>query len=155
MRIQLTLNGRPTAIDVAPQDLLLDVLRDRLGLTGAKRSCDVEVCGACTVLVDSGPVSSCTFLAAETDGRDVLTVEGFRETPAFERIADAFAHHAALQCGFCTTGMVLTVHALLEDGALTDEASIRQGLSGNLCRCTGYRAILTAVSELAGSEIPA
>jgi carbon-monoxide dehydrogenase small subunit len=155
MRIDVTLNGRPTAMEVAPQDLLLDVLRDRLGLTGAKRSCDVQVCGACTVLVDGGPVSSCTFLAAEADGREVLTVEGFRDTPAFDRISDAFAHHAAVQCGFCTTGMVLTVHALLEDGALTDEASIRQGLSGNLCRCTGYRAILTAVAELAGSEIPA
>ena len=151
MRVELTLNGRPAALEVAPQELLLDVLRDRLGLTGAKRSCDVQVCGACTVLVDGAPVSSCTYLAAETEGREVTTIEGFRETEAFARISDAFGRHAATQCGFCTTGMVLTVHALLEDGELTDEASIRHALSGNLCRCTGYRGILEAVSDLAGT----
>ncbi len=155
MRVALTLNGTPTALDVEPRELLLDVLRDTLGLTGAKRSCDVQVCGACTVLVDGSPVSSCTLLAVETDGHEVLTVEGFREQPAFTRIADAFERHAAVQCGFCTTGMVLTIHALLEDGAFTDEASIREGLSGNLCRCTGYRAILAAVGDLAGIGEPA
>ncbi len=155
MRVHLTLNGRPTELDVAPSDLLLDVLRDRLGLTGGKRSCDVQVCGACTVLVDGGPVSSCTYLAAEAHGRQVMTIEGFRETPAFDQIADAFARHAALQCGFCTTALVLTTHALLEEGELTDEASIRHGLSGNLCRCTGYRAILEAVAYLAGAEASA
>lgn len=152
MRVQLTLNGRPTELDIATSDLLLDVLRDRCGLTGVKRSCDVQVCGACTVLVDGAPVSACTYLAAEAHGREVTTIEGFRETPAFDRISDAFARHAALQCGFCTTGLVLTVHSLLEEGELTDEASIRHGLSGNLCRCTGYRAILDAVADLAGAE---
>ena len=148
MLIQLSLNGQPTVLDVPPQAFLLDVLRERLGLTGAKRSCDSEVCGACTVLVDGGPVSACTYLAAEADGRVVTTIEGFRDTPAFGPIAAAFTRHAAVQCGFCTPGMVLTIHSLLEDGELSDEASIRHGLAGNLCRCTGYRSILAAVSDL-------
>jgi carbon-monoxide dehydrogenase small subunit len=155
MRIVLELNGVETSLDVEPREFLLDVLRDRLGLTGAKRSCDVQVCGSCTVLVDGAPVSSCSYLAAETHGREVLTIEGFRETPAFESIAAAFTRHAALQCGFCTPGMVLTIHSLLEDGELTDEASIRHGLAGNLCRCTGYRSILDAVGELASGEVTA
>lgn len=148
MRIDLELNGAPVALEVGPSALLLDVLRDELGLTGAKLSCDVQVCGACTVLVDGAPVSACSYLAAEANGHQVQTIEGFRETPAFEPIAAAFTRHAALQCGFCTAGMVLTVHALMQAGDLTDEASIRRGLAGNLCRCTGYRAILDAVSDL-------
>jgi len=155
MHIDLRLNGQPTRIDVGPQELLLDVLRDRLALTGAKRSCDVQVCGACTVLVDGAPVSACTYLAAETHGRDVLTIEGLRELPAFERIAAAFSRHAAVQCGFCTPAMALTLHALLADGELTDEASIRHGLAGNLCRCTGYRAIVGAALDLAAAGTPA
>lgn len=152
MQIALELNGTHTSLDVEPQEFLLDVLRDDLGLTGAKLSCDAQVCGACTVLVDGAPVSSCSYLAAETDGRAVTTIEGFRDTPAFEPIAAAFTRHAALQCGFCTAGMVLTIHALLEDGDLTDEASIRHGLAGNLCRCTGYRAILDAVGDLVPTQ---
>jgi carbon-monoxide dehydrogenase small subunit len=152
MRIEMQLNGALRAVDVDPNELLLDVLRERLSLTGAKRSCDVQVCGTCTVLVDGQPVSSCTYLAAEADGRDVLTIEGLRELPAFERIADAFTRHAALQCGFCTPAMALTVHALLRDAELSDEASVRHGLSGNVCRCTGYRAILDAVLDLASGE---
>ncbi len=154
MRLDLRLNGAHRTLDVEPQELLLDVLRERLGLTGAKRSCDVQVCGTCTVLVDGQPVSSCTYLAAEADGREVLTIEGFRETESFARIADAFTRRAASQCGFCTPAMVLTTHALLEEGAFTDEDAIRQGLSGNLCRCTGYRAILQAVGDLAGVDTP-
>ena len=117
-RIELELNGARSTLEVEPQAFLLDVLRDDLGLTGAKLSCDSQVCGACTVLVDGAPVSACSYLAVETDGRTVTTIEGFRETPAFEPIAAAFTRHAALQCGFCTPGMVLTVHALLEDGEL-------------------------------------
>ena len=142
----------PTALDVEPQELLLDVLRERLGLTGAKRSCDVQVCGTCTVLVDGRPVSSCTYLAAEADGLDVTTIEGLRDTPEHDRIADAFAEHSAVQCGFSTPAMVLTVHALREAGDLADEETARRELSGNLCRCTGYRAILDAVSDIAGGE---
>jgi aerobic-type carbon monoxide dehydrogenase small subunit (CoxS/CutS family) len=150
MRLELEVNGRPVVREIEPQELLLDVLRDRLGLTGAKRSCEMQVCGTCTVLVDGRPVSSCCFLAADAEGRHVLTVEGLAERPEFERLEEAFTSHAALQCGFCTPGMVLTVAALLETGELTSAEEVKRGLSGNLCRCTGYKGIVDAVSELAG-----
>jgi carbon-monoxide dehydrogenase small subunit len=150
MRLELLVNGTPVVREIEPQELLLDVVRDRLGLTGAKRSCDVQACGACTVLVDGRPVSSCCFLAADADGRQVLTVEGLAERREFDRLEGAFTRHAALQCGFCTPGMLLTVAALLETGELTSVAEIKRGLAGNLCRCTGYRGIVDAVSELAG-----
>jgi len=148
MRIEPVINGASTPLQIEPQELLLDVLRDRLGLTGAKRSCDVQVCGTCTVLVEGMPVSACTFLAVETDGRDVTTIEGLRDGPEHDRIADAFSRHAAVQCGFCTPAMVLTIHAMREDGDAADEETVRRELAGNLCRCTGYRAILDAVTEL-------
>ena len=150
MEISLSVNGAEVSREVAPQELLLDFLRDSLGLTGAKRSCDVQVCGACTVLVDGLPVSSCCFLAAQAAGREVTTIEGLAERPDFARLEDAFTRHAGLQCGFCTPGMLLTVSALLESGELGSEEAIKRSLSGNLCRCTGYRGIVEAVSELAG-----
>ena len=150
MRLELLVNGRPVVREIEPQELLLDVLRERLGLTGAKRSCDVQACGACTVLVDGRPVSSCCFLAADGDGRQVLTIEGLAERPEFDRLEDALTRHAALQCGFCTPGMLLTVAALLETGELTGVEEIKHGLAGNICRCTGYRGIVDAVAELAG-----
>lgn len=152
MEIALSVNGLEVVRDVEPQELLLDLLRDSLGLTGAKRSCDVQVCGACTVLVDRLPVSACCFLAADAAGREVTTIEGLAERPEFERLEGAFTRHAALQCGFCTPGMLLTVSALLEADELGSEEQIKRNLSGNLCRCTGYRGILEAVSELAGVE---
>jgi aerobic carbon-monoxide dehydrogenase small subunit len=145
-----SVNGRPVVRELEPQELLLDFLRDSLGLTGAKRSCDVQVCGACTVLVDSLPVSSCCYLAVDVGGREVTTVEGLAERPEFGRLEEAFTRHAALQCGFCTPGMLLTVSSLLEHEELsTDEEEIKQRLAGNLCRCTGYRGILEAVADLA------
>jgi aerobic-type carbon monoxide dehydrogenase small subunit (CoxS/CutS family) len=150
VEIAFKVNGRELVRDLEPQELLLDVLRDSLGLTGAKRSCDVQVCGACTVLVDGLPVSSCCFLAADAAGKDVTTIEGLAERPGFERLEEAFTRHAALQCGFCTPGMLMTVSALLDSGELTSEEEIKRSLSGNLCRCTGYRGILEAVGELAG-----
>src|SRR5690349_17135911 len=148
--ISFTLNGRLQEIDVEPNELLLDFLRERLGLTGAKRSCDVQVCGACTALVDGRPVSSCCFLVADADGKEVLTVEGLAERPEFERLEAEFTSHAALQCGFCTPGFLLTTAALLESGEATSEEAVKQGLAGNLCRCTGYRGIVEAVCALAG-----
>jgi aerobic-type carbon monoxide dehydrogenase small subunit (CoxS/CutS family) len=150
MRLELQVNGGPVVREIEPPELLLDFLRNRLGLTGAKRSCDVQACGACTVLVDGRPVSSCCFLAADAEGREVLTVEGLAERPEFERLEGAFTRHAALQCGFCTPGMLLTVAALLETGELTSAEEVKRALAGNLCRCTGYRGILEAVYELAG-----
>jgi carbon-monoxide dehydrogenase small subunit len=152
VEIALSVNGLEVVRDVAPQELLLDFLRDSLVLTGAKRSCDVQVCGACTVLVDGLPVSSCCFLAADAAGAEVTTIEGLAERPEFERIEEVFTRHAALQCGFCTPGMLLTVSALLESGELESEEEIKRSLAGNLCRCTGYRGILEAVAELAAVQ---
>jgi aerobic-type carbon monoxide dehydrogenase small subunit (CoxS/CutS family) len=150
VRLELTVNGRPIEREVPSQTLLLDFVRDDLGLTGAKRSCEMQVCGTCTLLVDGQPVSACCYLAADAAGRDVLTIEGLRERPEFERLERAFLDHAALQCGFCTPGMLLTVSALLAEGALGSEEAIKRNLAGNLCRCTGYRGIVEAVADLAG-----
>jgi aerobic carbon-monoxide dehydrogenase small subunit len=150
MELCLTVNGHEVRERVEPQDLLLDFLRERLRLTGAKRSCDVQVCGSCTVLVDGGPVSACTYLAMEANGREVLTVEGFAQTAEFADYEAAFTRHAALQCGYCTPGLLLTLKSLRDAGELQTEEDIRHGLDGNLCRCTGYRSILEAARELAG-----
>jgi carbon-monoxide dehydrogenase small subunit len=149
MDVVLTVNGQEVRATIAPQELLLDFLREQLGLTGAKRSCDVQVCGTCTVLVDGGPVSACTYLAVDAQGRDVLTIEGFAQTAEFERFEAAFLRHAAVQCGYCTPGLMLTLKSLRDAGELGSEEDIRHGLDGNLCRCTGYRAILDAARELA------
>jgi len=152
VKLELVVNGKPQALEVAPQELLLDVVRDRLGLTGAKRSCEVQVCGSCTVLLDGEPVSACCTLAADAHGRDLLTIEGLAEREDFARLEEAFTRQAALQCGFCTPGLLLTVKALLDAGELRSVEEIRHGLAGNVCRCTGYKAILEAVCELAGVE---
>ncbi len=149
MDLCLTVNGREVRESIEPQELLLDFLRERLRLTGAKRSCDVQVCGACTVLVDGGPVSACNYLAVEAQGREVLTVEGFAQTLEFAQFEAAFVRHAALQCGYCTPGLLLTLKSLRDTGELATEDDIRHGLDGNLCRCTGYRSILEAAREIA------
>jgi aerobic-type carbon monoxide dehydrogenase small subunit (CoxS/CutS family) len=150
IEVELIVNGEAVNIAVAPAELLLDVLRERLGLTGAKRSCDAEVCGTCTVLVDGGPVSACTYLACEAHGREVLTVEGFAQTAEFAEFENAFMRHAALQCGYCTPGLLLTLKSLRDAGELRSDEDIRHGLDGSICRCTGYRSILAAARELAG-----
>lgn len=148
MSVSLTLNGHAETVDAAPFDLLIDVLRDRIGLKGTKRSCDVEVCGACTVLVDGLPVSSCTTLAADVDGRSVTTIEGIAQAGVLSRVQQAFVEHGALQCGFCTPGMILATTALLEMNSAPSEVEIRHFLRGNICRCTGYIKILEAVKSL-------
>jgi CO/xanthine dehydrogenase Mo-binding subunit/aerobic-type carbon monoxide dehydrogenase small subunit (CoxS/CutS family) len=149
-RISLTVNARRHELDVPVHALLLDVLRDTLDLKGAKRSCDAQVCGACTVLVDGLAVSSCTYLAVEADGRDVLTVEGLADDP----LQDAFVAHGAVQCGFCTSGMLLTARALLDDDPATERDAILHYLRGSLCRCTGYRKIVEAIESLARGATP-
>lgn len=146
--ISFVLNGMPTEVTVDAAELLVDVLRDRCKLKGTKRSCDVEVCGACTVLMDGLPVSSCTTLAVDADQKSITTIEGLAEGGKLSRVQQAFVDHAAMQCGFCTSGMVLATTALLELNPSPSEDQIRHFLRGNICRCTGYVKILEAVKSL-------
>jgi aerobic carbon-monoxide dehydrogenase small subunit len=145
--VRATINGRPFTGEVPAEELLLDFLRDRLGLTGTKQSCEVQVCGVCTVLVDGNPVSSCCFLAADIDGREVETIEGLAGSDFHRRAVEVFMRHAAVQCGFCTAGMLLTAKALAARGLARDEIA---AMNGNLCRCTGYVSILDSLTELLG-----
>jgi aerobic-type carbon monoxide dehydrogenase small subunit (CoxS/CutS family) len=150
--VRMVVNGAPRELVVPAHELLLDTLRERLALTGAKRSCDVQVCGTCTVLVDGEPVSSCTYLTCDADGREVLTIEGFAESPEFAEFERAFADRAALQCGFCTPGFVLTLKALRDAGELRSRDDVIDGLDGSVCRCTGYKSIVEAAEALAGER---
>jgi carbon-monoxide dehydrogenase small subunit len=147
--IVLQLNGEQRSASVEPRELLIDVLRSQFGLTGTKRSCDVEVCGACTVLVDGLPVSSCSTLAADADGRSVTTIEGLSQGGRLDPIQRAFIEHGAMQCGFCTPGMVLAVKSLLAEHAQPTDEQIRRYLRGNICRCTGYVKIIEAIKDVA------
>ena len=146
--VRATINGEPFTGEVPAEELLLDFLRDRLGLTGAKQSCEVQVCGVCTVLVDGDPVSSCCYLAADVDGRAVETIEGLAGTDFHRRAADAFMRHAAVQCGFCTAGMILTCASLNQ----AQRQDLGASLKGNICRCTGYVSILDSLTELLGGQ---
>jgi aerobic-type carbon monoxide dehydrogenase small subunit (CoxS/CutS family) len=145
VRLALTLNGAPVTVDVETGDFLIDVLRERFGLTGTKRSCDTEVCGACTVRLDGQPVSSCTLLAWETRGRTVETIEGLARDGRLHPVQQAFLEESALQCGFCTPGMIMTVAALLDEEPDAPAETVTAWLRGNICRCTGYLGILHAV----------
>jgi carbon-monoxide dehydrogenase small subunit len=149
MQLQTTVNEKPVSLEIEPRAILLDVLRDRLGLTGAKRSCDNQVCGACTVLIDGDPVSACCTLAYEAAGRSVETIEGLAGPTALHPIQLAFVDNAAIQCGFCTPGFVLTAKSLLAENPHPSRAEIEAYLGGNLCRCTGYWNILAAVEDAA------
>ena len=151
-RMRLKVNGESVEAVVEPQELLLDFLRDRLGLKGPKRSCEVQVCGTCAVLVDGLPVSACCMLACEAEGREVLTIEGFARQEEFGEFQEAFTRHAALQCGFCTAGFLMSMEPFLRDragGFHITETEVREALAGNLCRCTGYEAIVQAVLRVA------
>ena len=149
MIVGFTLNGRPREIDVPPAQTLLRTLRDALGVFDAKEGCDEGVCGACTVLLDGRPVSSCLVLTPTVRGRRVLTVRGLEREGGLHPLQEAFLQHGAVQCGFCTPGMLLTALAFLERRPRADRAAIREALAGNLCRCTGYAKILDAVEAYA------
>lgn len=149
MDLGFTLNNEQANASVEPRELLIDVLRENFGLRGAKRSCDLGVCGACTVLVDGLPVSSCSTLAADVAGRSVLTIEGLGTPQALDPVQQAFIDHGAMQCGFCTPGMVLAVKSLLAAEPSPTEEQVRHYLRGNVCRCTGYVKIIEAVMDLA------
>jgi carbon-monoxide dehydrogenase small subunit len=144
-KLQTTINGQPVRRELPAQTLLLDFLREDLGLTGTKRSCEIQICGSCTVLLDGLPVSACSLLAYETHGREVLTIEGVGENGELHPVQSAFLQTYGLQCGFCTPGMVLTTLALLAENPNPEEETIRAYLDSNLCRCTGYYPILDAV----------
>jgi carbon-monoxide dehydrogenase small subunit len=154
--ITTTINGRDVELAVAPNRTLLETLRDDLELRGAVEGCGVGVCGSCTVLIDGRPVSSCLTLVTNVEGRSVTTIEGVARDGELSAVQQAFLQHQAFQCGFCTPGMIMAVEALLEADPDPDEAAIRDYLSGNLCRCGTYSAVIeavhTAAAARAGSE---
>jgi aerobic carbon-monoxide dehydrogenase small subunit len=148
-RVALTVNGTRHELDLEPRELLVYVLRDRLGLTGTNVGCDTSSCGACTVHVDGLSAKSCTLLGVQADGAEITTIEGLSTDGELHPVQQAFHDHHALQCGFCTPGMVMAAVSLVEEGAATSEEAIRKGLEGNLCRCTGYHNIVVAVQDAA------
>ena len=150
IELELTVNDRPRTARIEPRETLGEVLRDRFGLTGTKISCDAQVCGACTVLVDDLAVSACTFLAADAEGATVRTVEGLATDGVLSLLQQAFIDHAGFQCGFCTPGMLMAATALLEEDPHPTREAVIHGLEGNLCRCTGYAQIIDAVLAAAG-----
>jgi len=147
--IQLTVNGQTHDLIVRPERTLLDVLREELSLTGSKRGCDMGACGACAVLVDGRPVASCLILAVEASGHEIVTIEGLAEGKLLHPLQEAFVECGAVQCGFCIPGMILVAKALLDERSDPEDAEIREALSGNICRCTGYVKIMDAVREAA------
>jgi carbon-monoxide dehydrogenase small subunit len=149
-RVALNVNGVRHDLEVEPRDLLVYVLREQLGLTGTNVGCDTSSCGACTVLVNGESVKSCTMLGVQADGLEVTTIEGLASNGDLHPVQQAFHEHHALQCGYCTPGMVIAAVSLIDSGEATDEEAIRLGLEGNLCRCTGYHNIVRAVEAAAG-----
>ena len=145
--ITLTVNGSAHRVDVPSNALLVDVLRDSLGLTGTHVGCDTSQCGACTVHLDGRPIKSCTILAVQATGGAITTIEGLAQGNELHPMQAAFRKHHGLQCGFCTPGMIMTAVALADGNSELDEASVRHGLEGNLCRCTGYQNIVAAVLD--------
>jgi carbon-monoxide dehydrogenase small subunit len=146
-RIGFTLNSKPVEIDETPLKRLLDVLREDFNLTGPKEGCGEGECGACSVLVDGELVNSCLYPIGMLEGKEVLTIEGFAGTERFNVLKESYEEAGAVQCGFCTPGMIMASEALLREKPHPTEEEIRQGLSGNLCRCTGYGAIIKAVKD--------
>jgi carbon-monoxide dehydrogenase small subunit len=147
-RVSLSVNGAPRELDLEPRELLVYVLRDRLGLTGTNVGCDTSSCGACTVLLDGEAVKSCTVLGVQADGAEITTIEGLASNGEFHPVQRAFHEQHALQCGYCTPGMVLATVSLLEENPSPSEEEIRRALEGNLCRCTGYLNIVKAVQAV-------
>ena len=143
--LKITVNGDSYHLLVEVHHTLLDVIRDEIGLTGTKSGCEMGECGACTVLLNGQPVNSCLVLAHEADGQEIMTIEGLAQGDRLDPIQETFIKHGAVQCGYCTPGMILTAKALLEKNPKADRAAIEKGLRGNLCRCTGYVKIAEAV----------
>ncbi len=153
--VGLKVNGVEHELDVEPRLLLVHALRDRLGLTGTHVGCDTSNCGACTVHIDGRAVKSCTVLAVQADGAEVTTIEGLGSDDQLHPLQEAFWNDHGLQCGYCTPGMIMAAAALLDDNPNPTEDEVRQGLEGNLCRCTGYHNIVKAVLDAAKGKAPA
>ena len=151
--VTITVNGAPRTAEVEPRTLLVHLLREHLNLTGTHVGCDTSNCGACTVWLDGEAVKSCTLLAVQADGREVTTIEGISENGDLHPMQWAFHEHHALQCGYCTPGMVMTAIKLLEANPAPTDEEIRHGLEGNLCRCTGYENIVAAVRAASGVTV--
>jgi carbon-monoxide dehydrogenase small subunit len=148
-QVELTVNGALYKLDVQPWETLVEVIRDDLGLTGTKEGCGLGECGACTVIMDGRAVNSCLVLAAEADGKQITTIEGLADGDKLHPIQQAFVNHGGLQCGFCTPGMIMSAKALLDEKPSPSEEEIREGIAGNICRCTGYAKIIESVKAAA------
>jgi len=149
-RIVFTLNNTQEEAMVNPDEVLVDLLREKFGLTGTKKGCGIGECGACTVLLDGKPVNSCLILAASISGKSVITIEGLKEEPA-GALREAFIREGAVQCGYCTPGMIISAKALLDSTQTPSDEEIRKAISGNICRCTGYGRIVTAIRKAAST----
>ena len=152
--LKLTINGEAYELAVKPNTLLLDLLTGELGLTGAIRGCDSGSCGSCTVILDGKAVKSCSILALQTDGKEITTIEGLADGDKLHPIQQAFIDHGAVQCGYCTPGMIISAKALLDENSDPTEDEVRQAMRGNLCRCTGYVKIVDAILA-SGSKVKA
>jgi len=150
-RVTMTVNGVARTLEVEPRTLLVHALRNELALTGTKIGCDTSQCGACTVLVDGRSLKSCTVLAVQAEGKSIITIEGLASGSTLGAVQEAFKQHHGLQCGYCTPGMVLATVELLGHTPNPDEAAIRHGLAGNVCRCTGYTGIVDSVQAAAAA----
>lgn len=150
--LRLTVNGEAHELYVKPKSLLMDVLRDQLGLTGAKRSCDTNTCGACTVILNGMAVHSCSILALQANGGEVLTVEGLAKKTELHPLQEAFLDYGSVQCGFCTPGMLMSAKALLDKNPTPTKDQIKEAIDGNLCRCTGYNSIIRAITAVVNGE---
>ena len=148
--LDFTVNGEAVSLAVFPNRTLLEILREDIGLTGAKEGCGEGACGACTVLLDGKPVRGCLTLAMEAAGCEITTVEGLASGETLDPLQEAFIEHGSVQCGFCTPGMLMSAKGLLLDDPRPDEKKIRKALSGNICRCTGYAKIVEAVADVSG-----
>ena len=152
-QVSVTVNGSTREADVEPRTLLVYFLRDHLGLTGTNVGCDTSSCGSCTVLLDGESVKSCTLLGVQADGHEITTIEGLATNGALHPVQDAFHQEHGLQCGFCTPGMIMASVSLLNDNPKPTRDEVRAGLEGNLCRCTGYHNIVSAVIDASGQEV--
>jgi xanthine dehydrogenase YagT iron-sulfur-binding subunit len=151
--ITLRINGKPQALSVEPRVTLLDLLRERLQLTGTKKGCNYGECGACTVHLDGRRVNACMVLAVQADGREVTTIEGLAQGDVLHPVQQAFIDHDGFQCGFCTPGQIMSAVACIAEGHASSEAEIREWMSGNLCRCAAYPQIVAAVRAAAGTKV--